>query len=62
MGKPHEPVTSAGPGCQLCAVPVPDSPVTWMVERTPRGTAWTCPVCARTNLRAIESKLDPEYW
>jgi hypothetical protein len=33
-----------------------------MVENTARGAVWTCPACARANLRAIESKLDQEYW
>jgi hypothetical protein len=59
MGNPHESVNA---GCGLCGIPVPDSAVTWMVERTPRGTVRTCPACARANLRAIESKLEQEYW
>ena len=29
-----------------------------MSESTVRGTTWTCPACARTHLRAIESKLE----
>jgi hypothetical protein len=66
MGNPCEPVRTVEPGvhsaCQLCGTPVPDSPVTWMVENTARGAVWTCPACARANLRAIESKLDQEYW
>ena len=63
MGIPYDPgspvVTAL---CRSCGTPVPESPVTWMVERTPRGTVWTCPACARANLRAIESKLEQEYW
>lgn len=55
--------TSASPGgCQLCGTPVPAAALTWMVEHTRRGTVWTCPACARIHLRAIESKLDQEYW
>jgi hypothetical protein len=48
--------------CQLCGTPVPPVTLAWMMESTVRGTAWTCPNCARANLRAIESKLDQEYW
>jgi hypothetical protein len=67
MGDRHESVNSmagsmVGGACQLCGTPVPDSALRWMVENTPRGAAWTCPSCARANLRAIESKLDQEYW
>jgi RNase P subunit RPR2 len=55
--------TTAPPGaCQLCGTPVPPAALTWMFEHTRRGTVWTCPACARTHLRAIESKLDQEYW
>ncbi len=63
VGDPHEPLRP-GPGasCGLCGAPVPASPITWMVENTPRGTVWSCPACARTHLRAIEAKLDQEYW
>jgi hypothetical protein len=59
MGDPREPV---GATCQLCGTPAPDSGVAWMVENTARGPVATCPSCARTNLRAIEAKLDQEYW
>jgi hypothetical protein len=48
--------------CQLCGTPVPSAALAWMLESTAKGPAWTCPACARANLRAIESKLDPEYW
>jgi hypothetical protein len=48
--------------CQLCGAPVPESPVTWMLDRSARGPVWTCPDCARRYLRSIESKLDQEYW
>ncbi|HEY5882929.1 MAG TPA: DUF6510 family protein [Nakamurella sp.] len=66
MGNPHEPVRTVAIGvaaaCQLCGTPAPDTAATWMVEHTARGLVMTCPACARANLRAIESKLDQEYW
>jgi hypothetical protein len=61
-GRSDRPTTGPVAACQLCGAEVPESALTWMVEHTRRGTVWTCPACARTNLRAIESKLDQEYW
>jgi len=61
-GQPGAETTGPPGACQLCGTPVPPVALTWMAERTRRGTVWTCPTCARTHLRAIESKLDQEYW
>ena len=43
--------------------------IVWLVNavgrprsQAPVAPAKTCPNCARANLRAIESKLDQEYW
>jgi hypothetical protein len=37
-------------------------PLTWMTSvENGRATAY-CDSCARTHLRAIESKLDSEWW
>lgn len=53
--------------CDLCgctpAEPLGDEvPLTW-VTSVENGRARTyCDACARENLRAIESKLDPEWW
>ena len=49
--------------CSLCdttvAVPQPN----WMLEHDPqRGSRWLCVACAREHLRAIESRLSPEWW
>ncbi len=53
--------------CATCGrVPRPDeqatAALTWVhgVERD--RPVWTCPECARANLRAIEGKLDSEWW
>jgi hypothetical protein len=43
----------------------PDAaPLGWMVERDPRSgrVTVTCPACVRRHVRAIEGKLDPEWW
>jgi hypothetical protein len=41
-----------------------ETPLGWMLEvdaRTKRRSA-VCPSCARANVRAIEGKLDQEWW
>lgn len=54
--------------CDLCgktAEPHRDDtevPVTWAVSVEDGRRKPYCEVCARENLRAIESKLDPEWW
>ncbi|WP_395726961.1 hypothetical protein [Nakamurella sp.] len=60
--RPDARTTEPAGACQLCGTPVPSVALAWMLESTARGAAWTCPACARANLRAIESKLDQEYW
>jgi hypothetical protein len=38
----------------------------WSLARRRRGgqviEEWTCPLCSRHNARAIEAKLDREWW
>jgi hypothetical protein len=34
----------------------------WMVEVTRRGASHVCPQCTREHSRAIEGKLDQEWW
>jgi hypothetical protein len=38
----------------------------WSLARRRRGDQvieeWTCPACSRHNARAIEAKLDREWW
>jgi hypothetical protein len=49
--------------CALCRSTADGPPITWMYERDPRhGGAWYCQSCARDNLRAVEAKLDPQWW
>lgn len=55
------------PVCATCgATPSPDDRnrvlLTWS-RATERGReVWTCPDCARGNLRGIEGKLDSDWW
>jgi hypothetical protein len=49
--------------CSSCGAVAATPPLTWMVEMDRRrGDAWVCDCCARDNLRAIESKLDRDWW
>jgi hypothetical protein len=59
------PVTCAlcgenAPGDGGGAVAVP--PLTWTTAVENGRTRHFCPACSRENLRAIESKLDSEFW
>ena len=36
--------------------------LTWSSAVGPRGTTWTCEPCTRRHLRAMEAKLDEEFW
>ena len=48
--------------CMLCGTRSAGPPLTWMLERTTRGSVWYCGACARANLRAVEAKLDEQWW
>ena len=52
-----------GVSCSMCGSTVAEPPLTWMSETDARrGTFWVCDGCARENLRAIEAKLDQQWW
>lgn len=61
----HSPVT-----CQLCrrTADADEQPnVTWVLDRTRIGPDastdnWTCPDCAARHIRAMEARLDSEWW
>ncbi|MFL6162748.1 MAG: hypothetical protein ACJ74U_11035 [Jatrophihabitantaceae bacterium] len=36
--------------------------MSWMMDRRAGGVSWTCPGCAAANIRALEAKLEPEWW
>lgn len=48
----------AGPRPGETAVP----PLTWTTAVENGRTRYFCATCSRENLRAIESKLDSEWW
>lgn len=49
--------------CALCGTTAAERPITWMRELDPRrGPVWYCDSCARQHLRAIESRLEQEWW
>ncbi|MDQ2838467.1 MAG: hypothetical protein M3Y42_16005 [Actinomycetota bacterium] len=51
--------------CQLCGVGLAESGdplLSWVMDRRDGRTSWTCPRCASSNLRALEAKLEPEWW
>ena len=50
--------------CAFCgtAAPTDPAPLTW-TSSTERGRLqWFCDTCSREHLRAMESKLDSEWW
>jgi hypothetical protein len=56
--------------CSFCgAAPDPagaDPALTWCVDKVETSdgyrTRWVCPDCTRTHVRAIEAKLDQDWW
>lgn len=49
--------------CSLCGTTAEgDQPMTWSTATGPRGTTLVCDRCTRDNVRAIEAKLDEEFW
>jgi hypothetical protein len=56
-GRVPEP-TGAGP---VAGTAMPDL-LSWVMDRRDGRTSWTCPACASANIRALEAKLEPEWW
>lgn len=55
------------PTCAVCAREAPADPdgvppLDWASEREGDAQVWTCPECTRSNVRAIEAKLDRQWW
>ena len=54
---------AVGVSCAFCGTTASKPPLTWMYERDRgRGGRWFCQDCARQNLRAVEAKLEQEWW
>lgn len=50
--------------CAFCGAEVESDvpPLTWTSAVEQGRTQWFCDECSRRHLRAIESKLDSEWW
>jgi len=50
--------------CSLCGTTAPgaETPLTWTTSVENDRTRVFCEKCSREHLRAIESKLDSEWW
>ena len=52
--------------CARCGTsasgPAGGMPAGWSLATDPRGLLFHCEGCTRTNVRAIEGKLDEEWW
>ena len=53
----------SGPSCQTCGHTGSGAELLqWVMDRRAGKVSWTCPTCAATNIRALEAKLEPEWW
>lgn len=57
----------AGPArvsCAWCGTVAPPGgpPLAWTTSVERGATRWFCAACSREHLRAIEGKLDSEWW
>jgi hypothetical protein len=48
--------------CARCGVTVDDPPPTWSRQSSGGRDEWLCERCTRENVRAIEGRLDAEWW
>ena len=53
----------ASVSCAFCGKSADDPPTLNWTSAVERGrTKWYCDTCSREHLRAMESKLDSEWW
>jgi len=57
-------VESVTTSCDLCGATSPgdEPPLTWSLTMERGQVKRYCDVCTRRHLRAMEGKLDQEYW
>ncbi len=48
--------------CAGCGTVAEGTPVTWICSRERGQARYFCETCARTNIRAIEGRLDSPWW
>lgn len=48
--------------CAICGA-LAESTLGWMSDRDSDGSVrWICPICSRDHVRAIEARLDRDWW
>ncbi|MGH8971499.1 MAG: hypothetical protein ACRDV1_16285 [Actinomycetes bacterium] len=53
---------TAAVSCALCGATAPELPLTWTSSVERGRTLYYCTACSRDNVRAIEGRLDAEWW
>ncbi|MYW67397.1 hypothetical protein GTY65_25505 [Streptomyces sp. SID8379] len=48
--------------CARCGTTVQDLPLTWTCSVEGGVRRYFCDTCARENIRAIEGRLDSDWW
>lgn len=48
--------------CARCGTPADGPPLTWTCSMENGSRHYFCDNCARSNLRAIEGRLDSAWW
>lgn len=48
--------------CSGCGKAAAATPVTWAVSRENGVMRYFCDTCVRENIRAIEGRLDSDWW
>ncbi|MFD7475064.1 hypothetical protein ACFV8Z_23610 [Streptomyces sp. NPDC059837] len=48
--------------CARCGAPADGPPLTWTCSKENGTRHYFCDNCARSNLRAIEGRLDSAWW
>jgi hypothetical protein len=48
--------------CHLCGRSEDEQPLTWMTSVERGVTRYYCDECSREHVRAIEGKLDSDWW
>ncbi|MFI2371051.1 hypothetical protein [Streptomyces sp. NPDC018833] len=48
--------------CSVCGATAEGTPVTWTCSVENGVRRYLCEACARANIRAIEGKLDTDWW
>ncbi|WP_338700250.1 hypothetical protein V2W30_26130 [Streptomyces sp. Q6] len=48
--------------CARCGASAPGLPLTWTCSREAGVSRYFCDTCARENIRAIEGRLDSDWW